>query len=370
MKTENNDMLQALAGLDERWIEEADPYAGPKSDGGVKRAEGASVIRATRLRMAAGFAVAAIVLVAVIVLAKQGLPGFLIKKPSDQRPGGGGTTATPTQALTTPTPEPVTGTPTPYIPEGTPTPEPVTGTPTPYIPEGTPTPTLSPTPYTPDGTPTPTLSPTPDIGTIVPDSWAEHGFLPRDWHSLSLAEVKSREYYRYLSPELFTTYRYNITTQSNKQGHYEVISFTRDLNDSIWENDSNIILVIVREKEDVTNYEGRRVNAQDLDAYAIIDNEDPILQQDPEVFYSMKCSPIFRYEEFTDEVLKHRLVHHEEDGETYDQIWFGVEAGDYVFEYLFRGTLTDETATLFIPGVGEDQLQPEELSVPYDDRQY
>ena len=348
MKTENNDMLQALAGLDERWIEEADPYAGPKSDGGVKRAEGASVIRATRLRMAAGFAVAAIVLVAVIVLAKQGLPGFLIKKPSDQRPGGGGTIATPTQALTTPTPEPVTGTPTPYIPEGTPTP------------------TLSPTPYTPEGTPTPT----PDIGIVVPDPWAEHGLLPRDWHSLSLAELKSREYYRYLSPELFTTYRYNVMTQSNKQGHYEVISFTRDLNDSLWENYSNIILVIVREKEDVKNYEGRRVNALDLDAYAVIDNEDPILQQDPEVFYSMKYSPIFRYEELTDEVLKHRLVHHEEDGETYDQIWFGVEAGDYVFEYLFRGTLTDETATLFIPGVGEDQLQPEELSVPYDDRQY
>ena len=186
MKKGDNDIIKVLGDLDNELIEEADPY---RADAGKKTAVGRSVSPTTvhRLRIAAGIAAAAIVLVIGIAFIKKGLTK--VKPGNDNRPGSGQPAATATQGVTatpiigdatTPTMEPLqdTPTPTPEIPQDTPTPEvpKYTPTPTPEIPQYTPTPevpkyTPTPTPEIPQDTPTPSEShntPTPTMTMGVP----------------------------------------------------------------------------------------------------------------------------------------------------------------------------------------------------------
>ena len=164
MKKGDNDILLLLGGLEDKLIEEADPY---RADAGKDNAAGRSVPSATmhRIRIAAGIAAAAVVLVIGIAFLKKGLTN--VKPGNENRPGGGQPAATATPGVTvTPTPEVPQNTPTPEItknalnpikPQHTATPTPggsnATPTPTPGGSNATPTPTM--TPGVPSPTPTP-----------------------------------------------------------------------------------------------------------------------------------------------------------------------------------------------------------------------
>ncbi len=397
MKKNENDILKALSGLDERWIEEADPYKEGAADkvagaGAAENVRAAS--RARRLRLITGVAAVAAVLIIGIAIVKLGVPAM--KPGSKDKPGQTAATPTATMAVqeSTPTPNPqdsvtptpyyvpeTTPTPTMYIPETTPTPNPqdsitptmavpeTTPTPTPYSPEKTPTPAPTPTPYFPEQTPTPAPTPTPYFPEMTPTPtpyfpemtpaptptpYVEPGYdLPfNGWSALrpkekrvTLADVKLQDYYRYLSPLLLDGYQFNSATHRDHEDDcYDAVWFVREK-----ETDRNFVGVIVRKKEDEVNYGSRLVSAADVEVYDVEGREDPLTIAGPE-FYTAENAPIFRANDFTDEVIWRRLVTYAEGGEEYSQMCFSIEAGDYVLTYLFRGTLTDETAEWFLPG--------------------
>lgn len=327
MKKEN-DFLHIVAGIDDRLIEEADPYREktPKT--------GKTKLSMYRLRMIAGVAAAAVVLIVGVWLVKSGV----LKSP----PAGPGQTVvtTPTPpAQTTPTPEmpQTTSTPTPELPKTTPTPDipKITATPTPGLPDATPTPTM--------GVPKPTPTPIGESGLTNP--FTVWNYLNENERVLSKEEAMASEYYPKLSKELRSLYAYHCATQRDAEyDRYNAIWFYKDNG-----NDYDFLGVVVRKKEDVVNYEERLISAADADLYDVRDREDPLWIVDVEEFNSSANSPIFRPEEFTDEVLQRRIVHHSEDGEEYDQMWFGIDMGEEVFLYLFHGTAADATASLFVP---------------------
>ena len=331
MKTDDKDMLTVLSGIDETLIEEAYPYGAGAAGtdrsnkaacaGGHKDA--GKVYRGKWLRPAMGIAAAAAVLIIGIVIWKLGVP---TAKPGNQnRPGTEATT--PTQAMpentATPTSE---ATPTQGVPEETPTPSQPVKTPTPV--EVTPT-------------------PTPDGGGTIPFFDPDKGFRPRDKHSMTQAEVMTSDFYRYLSPELLAKYKYNLATKYDDDREYKLIWYNRET-----DGGRNIIGIFVQTKENAVNYGSRVVSASEASVYDVRDREDPVSETDREQFYTAANSPIFPAEEFTDEVMKRRIAYHGEVSEPYVQMWFAIEAGDYVFEYFFRGVLTDENAALFVPAEG------------------
>ncbi|MBQ6660260.1 MAG: hypothetical protein IJM57_02385 [Lachnospiraceae bacterium] len=380
MKKEN-DFLHIVAGIDDRLIEEADPYREktPKT--------GKTKLSMYRLRMIAGVAAAAVVLIVGVWLVKSGVlksppagPGQTVvttptppaqTTPTPEMPQ---TTSTPTPELPKATPTPdipkITATPTPGIPKITATPTPdipkMTATPTPDIPKATPTPgipkitatptpdipkiTATPTPGIPDATPTPTMgvpqpTPTPIGESGLTNPFTVWNYLNENERVLSKEEAMASEYYPKLSKELRSLYAYHCATQRDAEyDRYNAIWFYKDNG-----NDYDFLGVVVRKKEDVVNYEERLISAADADLYDVRDREDPLWIVDAEEFNSSANSPIFRPEEFTDEVLKRRIVHHSEDGEEYDQMWFGIDMGEEVFLYLFHGTAADATASLFVP---------------------
>ena len=346
MKKEN-DFLHIVAGIDDRLIEEADPYREKTQKTGKTK------LSMYRLRMIAGVAAAAVVLIVGVWLLKSGV----LKSP----PAGPGQTVavTPTPVQTTPTPKlpQSTSTPTPDIPKTTSTPTPdiplTTSTPTPEIPQTTPTQppiVATPTPGLPDATPTPTMgvpqpTPTPIGESGLTNPFTNWNYLSDNERVLTKEEAMASEYYPKLSKELRSLYAYHCATQRDAEyDRYDAIWFYKDNG-----NDYNFLGVIVRKKEDVVNYVERLISAADADWYDVRDREDPLWIVDNEEFYSSANSPIFRPEEFTDEVLKRRIVHHSEDGEEYDQMWFGIDMGEEVFLYLFHGTAADATASLFVP---------------------
>ena len=160
MKKGDNDIIKVLGELDEKLVEEANPYrtdAEKKAAASQSDSNGRSSSAILyRLRIVAGIAAAAVVLVIGIVVLKKGLTN--VKPGNDNKPGAGHLTATATPGIgdaTTPTPEPFTDTPTPTmeVPRYTPTPE---------VPQDTPTPTGSQYATTPTPTMTPGVaSPTP-----------------------------------------------------------------------------------------------------------------------------------------------------------------------------------------------------------------
>ena len=161
MKKGDNDIILVLGGLDEKMIEEADPY---RADAGKKAAAGQSVSSTTvhRLRIAAGIAAAAVVLVIGIALLKKGLTN--VKPGNENRPGGGQSAATATQGVTA----------TPEVPQYTPTPEITKNTLVPDKPQHT----ATPTPGESDTTPTPTM--TPGVASPTPTPSAYRGELTEE----------------------------------------------------------------------------------------------------------------------------------------------------------------------------------------------
>ena len=319
MKTEDKDMLHVLSGIDEKLIEEADPYrADQKKAACVGDSEGAGkASRGSWFRPAMGIATAAAVLVIGIVIMKLGVP--TAKPGKNERPVS---TATPTQG----------------VPETTPTPTPTTEPA--YTP--TPTPTTEPA-YT----PTPTLTPGGKTEPVNPLQDLNNSFTRKDKHSMSQAEVMTSGYYRYFSPELLETYSYCVATKRDDNGYYELVIFTRKN-----EVDYSIVAAFVRTKDNTVNYESRVVSASEVSVYDVRGREDPTLEKDSGKFNSAECSPIFRAEEFTDEVMERRIVHYKGDDGDFERMWFAVDVGEYVIEYYFNGILTEENAALFVPAEG------------------
>ena len=245
MKTEDKDMLHVLSGIDEKLIEEADPYrTDQKKAACVGDSEGAGkASRGSWFRPAMGIAAAAAVLVIGIVIMKLGVP--TAKPGKNERPVS---TATPTQGLpeTTPTPTPTT--------------EPA------YTPM--PTPTMEPA-YT----PTPTLTPGGKTEPVIPLQDLNNSFTRKDKHSMSQAEVMTSGYYRYFSPELLETYSYSVATKWDDNGYYELVIFTRKN-----EVDYSIVAAFVRTKDNTVNYESRVVSASEVSVYDVRGREDPTLE--------------------------------------------------------------------------------------------
>ena len=365
MKTEDNDMLQMLSGIDEKLIEEADPYrADQKKAAYVGNSEGA--VRASRgkwLRPAMGIAAAAAVLAIGIAIMKLGVP--TAKPGNNERPGKTAatptmkieTTATPMQGVqeTTPTMEPAY-TPTPGLPD-------TTATPTPSLPETTPTPP----PDFPVFTPTPTMgqrpTPTPDPDAGEPLPFASWNSLVAGEHLITMSDIRKNDFYKYLSPDLLAEYRFNSATHRDTDyDRYDAVWFIKKDDDGY----KNFIGVIVRKKEDTVNYEERLVSAADVEVYDVAGREDPVTVVGEE-FYNATNSPIFRPEEFTDEVLARRIVYYDEDGEQHVQSWFAIDEGeDYVFHYLYYGRYENVSAKLFV----SDGVLDEQTVREIDDRQY
>lgn len=347
MKTDDKDMLHVLSGIDEKLIEEADPYgAGAAGADQLNKAayvggseDAGKTSRGKWLRPAMGIAAAAAVVAIGIVIMKLGVP--TAKPGKNERPG---TTATPTMKSET------TATPTQGVPETTPTPTPTTEPA--YTP--TPTPTTEPA-YT----PTPTLTPGGKTEPVNPLQDLNNSFTRKDKHSMSQAEVMTSGYYRYFSPELLETYSYSVATKWDDNGYYELVIFTRKN-----EVDYSIVAAFVRTKDNTVNYESRVVSASEVSVYDVRGREDPTLEKDSGKFNSAECSPIFRAEEFTDEVMERRIVHYKEDDGDFERMWFAVDVGEYVIEYYFNGILTEENAALFVPaeGAGPD-YNPNEVPV-------
>lgn len=432
MKTDEKDVIQILSGIDDKLIEEANPYGAGAAGadqvnkaayvGGSKAAGKAA--RGKWLRPAMGIAAAAAVLVIGFALIKLGVPAM--KPGSGDRPGAStptpkievtatptvGTeptavptadpteavTPTPTEAAVTSTPTPTeaatptpteaatptpteaakTPTPKPTKPASTPTPTPTpaepaytpTPTPTPRIPESTPTPKIpesTPTPGFPVFTPTPTMgqrpTPTPDPDAGEPLPYAAWNSLTTGEHRIRMSDIRNRDFYKYLSPDLLSEYSFNSATRRDTEyDKYEAVWFIKKDEDDY----KNFIGIIVRKKEDTENYEERLVSAADVEVYDVDGREDPFTVVGDE-FYNATNSPIFQPEEFTDEVLARRVVHYDEDGEQYEQLWFAVDMGDdYVFHYVFRGRYENVSAKLFV----SDGVLDEQTVREIDDRQY
>lgn len=353
MKTENNrDLLKILTGLDERWIMEADPYregAGSGQDiaegseaagvAGTEWKDGAAGgARVFRMRVAAGVAAAALVAVACVALAKSGLPLF------HKKPDG----------VNVPSPvSTVTGTPTPTM-------KPVQQTPTPTIHPGTPTPTLWP------GQPTPI--PTTPVPTDYPGGFGSF-LVPRSKDALSEGEVMAKEYFRFLSPEMLTRYRFvHAQKGSDSYGDYNALFYTRDD-----ENGRSFIVILVRAVDETPYYERRVVAAADVDAYDRTGAEVSNSAMPDEEYYTFGNAPIFRADEFTDDVMKRRTGYILQDGAQVPQMDAGIEFGGYVLQYILRGAIEGESASILVPAEGAEDPDYFPLSYklpPYDDRRY
>jgi len=367
MKTDKNDMIEMLSDIDEELIEEANPYSTDSANNaagvGIEKGAG-TTSRGMKLRVLTRIAAAAAVLLIGFALIKFGVP--MMKPGSGDKPGAN-TAATPTmEPVDTPTPTmALRDTPTPTMAlRDTPTPtmEPA------YTPTPTPEPAYTPTPTMgfPVFTPTPTMgqrpTPTPDPDAGEPLPYPAWNSLTSGEHRLLFPKVQAREYFKYLSPDLLAEYTFNSASSRDVDyDRYDALWFIKKDEDGY----RNYLGIIVRMKEDTQNYEERLVSAADVEVYDVAGREDPftVVGED---FYTAEVSPIFQPEEFTDEVLAHRVVYHDEDGEQYEQIWFAIDRGDYVFHYIFHGRSADLSASMIV----SDGLLDEETIRNIDDRQY
>lgn len=335
----SKDFRHGFTDLDDRLIEEANPYTENESVSAAVGDNNKSKRSLVRLRVLSGLAAAVVIVAIGIVAAKNGW--FKKLKPSDQKP-----VATPSASASTPTPTEMQykNTPTPTMPiETTPTPTmPVETTPTPTMQVGTPTPTI-----------TPRQNPRP-----TPMGLQEKN-IPDNAREIPLSEVKQSDWYACIPEDTFHFYEIvNAYAYEDESGPCTLlrlvsvgdhlangwlitpdgIKINWDLTeaDEVYEYDEEVYLTI-RNVKDVPQLEARKVKASETERYDITRYEWPLDASIPEDLRLTLEQPIMDASEVSDEVLKLRTKAVKDCFPRKMAVTLGVVNGEYLLDYDFRG---------------------------------
>ena len=312
------DLIHGLTDLDDRLIEEANPYTENETVSAGVGVKNTSARRTARLRMLSGIAAAAIIVVG-FVAAKNGWFKKLV--PSDQKP----------------------------TPVGTATPCPTT--PTPTMPAATPTPSL------PDATPTPTI--TPRQNPMPTPMGLQEKKIPDSAREIPLSEVKQSDWYACIPEDTFHFYEIiNAYTYEDESGPctlLRLVSFGNHLTnewlvtpdgikinwdlteeDEVYEYDEEVYLTI-RNVKDVPQLETRKVKASETERYDITRYSQPLDASIPADLRLTLEHPIVDASEVSDKVLKLRTKAVKDCFPRKMDVTLGVVSGDYLLDYEFRG---------------------------------
>lgn len=355
------DLIHGLTDLDDRLIEEANPYTENETVSAGMGVKNTSARRIARLRMLSGIAAAVVIVVVGFVAAKNGWFKKLV--PSDQKPTPVGTatpcptTPTPTMWPTTPTQEPHTPTATPVMGKDT------TPTPTMGQPDGTPTPTI-----TPRQNPRPT--PLALIEKEIPDNAREltlseikqsdwFACLPENTAQVLAYWIHQNEYgpeneddYVY-EPKPVSAYAYEDKTgpcvllrMADSSDHLindyiitpDGIKLNWDLReeDEVYEYDSEVYITI-RNVKDVPQYELRKIKASETERYDITGYTWPFDATLPENLCLTLEHPIMDASEVSTEVIKLRTCAVKDCFPRKMVVTLGMVEGDYLLDYEFCG---------------------------------
>ena len=348
------DWTHKLTDLDDRLIEEADPYTENEPASAGVGVNDKSARRLTKLRVLSGIAAAVVIVAIGIVAAKNGW--FRKLKPSHQDPTP---VATPTMAPTTPTPTAVMG-----KDQTTPTPQAeLTPEPTKEPAEGTPTPTMEPV----DATPTPTITPR-DNPEPTPMGLREKE-IPDGARELTLSEVEQSDWYQCIPEDTFHFYDIiNAYAYDDENGPCFLLRMVRgtthltnewiitpngiEINwdlaeeDEVYEHDAEVYLTI-RKVKDVPQYDLRKVSASETERYDITRYEWPLDASIPEDLRLTLEQPIMDASEVGDEVLKLRTRAVKDCFPRKMVVTLGVVSGDYLLDYDFWGIEFAEALAAF-----------------------
>ena len=306
------DLLRGLTDLDDRLIEEANPYtedASAEVGGNDKSAR-----RLTKLRVLSGIAAAVVIVVVGFVAAKNGWFKKMI--PSHKGPAP---VATPTLAPTTPTPTAVMGK------DNT-----------------TPTPTITPRE---DPEPTP-------MG-------LREKVIPENARELTLSEVEQSDWYQCIPENTFLFYNIvNAYTYEDESGPCVLVrligvgyhqangwritqngvGINWDLaeEDKVYEYDAEVYLTI-RNVKDVPQYNLRKVSASETERYDISRYEWPLDESIPEELRLTLEQPVMDASEVSEEVLKLRTRAVKDCFPRKMVVTLGVVSGDYLLDYDYWG---------------------------------
>ena len=321
------DLMRGLTDLDDRLIEEADPYTENEPASAGVGGNDKSARRLTKLRVLSGIAAAVVIVAIGIVAAKNGW--FKKLRPSHQDPTP---VATPTLAPTTPTPV------------ATPTLAPTTPTPTAAMGKD-------------NTTPTPTITPR-DNPEPTPMGLREKE-IPENAREMTLSEVKQSDWYQCIPEDTFHYYEIvNAYTYEDESGPctlLRLVSFGDHLTnewlitpdgleinwdlteeDEVYEYDEEVYLTI-RNVKDVPQFEARKVKASETERYDITRYEWPL---DASISADLRLTleqPIMDASEVSDEVLKLRTKAVKDCFPRKMDVTLGVVSGDYLLDYEFRG---------------------------------
>lgn len=366
----SKDFRHGFTDLDDRLIEEANPYTENESVSAAVGDNNKLKRSLVRLRVLSGLAAAVVIVAIGIVAAKNGW--FKKLKPSDQKP-----VATPSASASTPTPTEMQykNTPTPTMPiETTPTPTmPVETTPTPTMQVGTPTPTISPR-----QNPRPT--PLALIEKEIPDNARE----------LTLSEIKQSDWFACLpentaqvlaywihrneygpeneddyvyEPKPVSAYAYEDETgpcvllrMADSSDHLindyiitpDGIKLNWDLReeDEVYEYDSEVYITI-RNVKDVPQYELRKIKASETERYDITGYTWPFDATLPENLCLTLEHPIMDESEVSTEVIKLRTCAVKDCFPRKMVVTLGIVEGDYLLDYEFCGIEFAEALQVF-----------------------
>ena len=321
------DLMRGLTDLDDRLIEEADPYTENEPASAGVGVNDKSARRLTKLRVLSGIAAAVVIVAIGIVAAKNGW--FKKLRPSHQDPTP---VATPTLAPTTPTPV------------ATPTLAPTTPTPTAAMGKD-------------NTTPTPTITPR-DNPEPTPMRRREKE-IPENAREMTLSEVEQSDWYACIPEDTFHFYEivnaYAYEDESGPCTLLRLVSFGDHLTnewlitpngleinwdlteeDEVYEYDEEVYLTIWNVK-DVPQFEARKVKASETERYDITRYEWPL---DASISADLRLTleqPIMDASEVSDKVLKLRTKAVKDCFPRKMDVTLGVVSGEYLLDYEFRG---------------------------------
>ncbi len=304
------DLIHGLTDLDDRLIEEANPYTENETVSAGMGVKNTSARRIARLRVLSGIAAAAIIVVIGFVGAKNGWFKKIV--PSQQDP----------------------------TPVGTATPCPTT--PTPTMPVAIPTPTI-----------TPRQNPMP-----TPMGLQEKK-IPDRAREIPLSEVKQSDWYACIPEDTFHFYEIiNAYTYEDESGPCTLlrlvsvgdhlangwlitpdgIKINWDLTeaDEVYEYDEEVYLTI-RNVKDVPQLEARKVKASETERYDITRYTWPFDATLPENLCLTLEHPIMDASEVSTEVIKLRTCAVKDCFPRKMAVTLGVVNGEYLLDYDFRG---------------------------------
>lgn len=156
---------------------------------------------------------------------------------------------------------------------------------------------------------------------------------------MSYDDVKRSEYYQLLSEVIKEKYSFEMGILSqNESGNNVMFSFI---------NSTNEIIVRITDVSSTENYEERKVTSAEVFKYDICNYDVPYSQTIPDEIRTCMDNPIFGDEDFTMEVLLQRLIYSDDSDEKRVSAHFSIETEGYVIEYSFKGVYSKELIKVF-----------------------